>query len=229
MAAPVLRPLSTGEVLDTGFGLYRSLFFPLIIVAIACRTIPLILGIYLQQVSGTAPMAIFDHWKFLIGAFCAGHAAQRDCRGGHHVAGGGRLSGRTDHGQRSAAPGVPGDRPAHAGLAGELDRHRLGDRRADRAGLDPLGRGLVLASAVVVLEPHAGAMGALNRSWALTSGSRFKVFISIFVAALFFLIPAMIVNVFGAIASMAHARSPLATGVPHRHPADLRGARSSTW
>src|SRR5450759_597473 len=57
MATPVLRPLSTGEVLDVSFGLYRALFVPLLIIALASRAIPAIMGIYLQAVGG-----VMEHW-----------------------------------------------------------------------------------------------------------------------------------------------------------------------
>jgi hypothetical protein len=62
--------------------------------------------------------------------------------------------------------------------------------------------GLVLSSVVVVLEPGTGPVGAMNRSWALTSGSRWKVFATVFVAALFLLIPSMVVGVMAAIGTM---------------------------
>ena len=45
--APVLRPLTLGEVLDTGFGLYRSMFAPLLVVATVCQLVPMVLGVYL--------------------------------------------------------------------------------------------------------------------------------------------------------------------------------------
>ena len=52
MAAPVLRPLTTGEVLDVSFGLYRAMFTPLVIVTTVARLVPTVLGIYLTTSGG---------------------------------------------------------------------------------------------------------------------------------------------------------------------------------
>ena len=46
-ATPALRPLSLGEVLDVSFGLYRSLFAPLLVIAVICQSLPMALGVYL--------------------------------------------------------------------------------------------------------------------------------------------------------------------------------------
>lgn len=52
MLVPVLRPLSLGEVLDTSFGVYRSLFVPLVSVSVATQAVPLALGVYVEASGG---------------------------------------------------------------------------------------------------------------------------------------------------------------------------------
>ena len=48
MTSHSLRPLSLGEVLDVAFGLYRSRFAPLLVIAVVCQLIPICLAVYLQ-------------------------------------------------------------------------------------------------------------------------------------------------------------------------------------
>ena len=52
MAAPALRPLSLGEVLDVSFGLYRSLFLPLLMVTLVTRALPLVVSVYIEAAGG---------------------------------------------------------------------------------------------------------------------------------------------------------------------------------
>lgn len=52
MTAPLLHPLSTGEILDVSFGLYRTLFPQLILVSLATTAGPLVLGTYVTVAGG---------------------------------------------------------------------------------------------------------------------------------------------------------------------------------
>ena len=52
MPAPVLRPLSLGEVLDVSFGLYRSRFASLLTVSVVCQVLPSLLRIYAGSAGG---------------------------------------------------------------------------------------------------------------------------------------------------------------------------------
>ncbi len=212
MAAPVLRPLSTGEVLDTSFGLYRALFFPLVIVALVCRAVPDVLGIYLQQVSGNSPFAIFDHWQLLLVQFAlsvllnvVGVAASTVIVAGAYLG-------------TSVMAGAALRRSF--GLIGPLSVAAFLIAIATFLGflvlIVPgviLWSGLVLANAVIVLEQPISATASLSRSWELTRGFRLKVFVSVLVAALLLIVPTMIVGVLGAIGTMAGVWSPLVSGV----------------
>lgn len=212
MAAPVLRPLSTGEVLDTSFGLYRSLFIPLVIVAIVCRSVPDVLGIYLQQLSGTSPMAIFDNWPLLLLQLAlavllnnVGVAASTLIVSGAYL------------GEPTTANNAL---PRAFRLIGPLVLLSLLSSISIFIGFLALFvpgvilfSGLVLATAVLVLEQPIGVTASMSRSWELTKGFRFKVLVSVFVAALLFVVPTMIVTVLAAIGSLAGGWSPLVSQI----------------
>jgi hypothetical protein len=212
MAAPVLRPLSTGEVLDTSFGLYRSLFFPLVIVALVCRTVPDVLGIYLQQVSGTSAFAIFDHWQLLLAQFLLTILLNVVAVAASTVVVAGAYLGAPTTAGRALRTAFQ--------LLGPLTLAACLASIAVFLGLLVLvvpgvilWSGLVLANAVIVLEQPISGPASLGRSWELTRGFRFKVFVSVLVAALLFVVPTMIVGVLAAIGTLAGAWSPLISGV----------------
>jgi hypothetical protein len=52
MSGPVLRPLRLGEILDVSFGLYRSLFLPLLVVTLVTRALPLAVSAYVESAGG---------------------------------------------------------------------------------------------------------------------------------------------------------------------------------
>jgi DMSO reductase anchor subunit len=52
MNAPALRPLSTGEILDVSFGLYRQRFGPLVKVALVTAAVPMLIEIYVTTAGG---------------------------------------------------------------------------------------------------------------------------------------------------------------------------------
>src|ERR1044071_7895368 len=52
MAIPTLRPLTVGEVHDVSFGLYRSLFPPLLVIASVSQVIPVLLTVYMEAAGG---------------------------------------------------------------------------------------------------------------------------------------------------------------------------------
>jgi hypothetical protein len=208
MDAPVLRPLSTGEVLDTSFGLYRALFFPLVTVAVACRTIPVILGAYLQVVSGDSPMAIFDHWQLAVAHFILamllnvlGVAATTYIVSGAYLGNPIAAGPALLKALRILGPLVL------AAFIGSL-AIGVGFIVLVIPGVI-LWSGLVLANAVLALEQPITATDSLGRSWDLTRGFRFKVFVSVLIAVLMFLVPTMIVAVIGGLGSLFGAWSPV--------------------
>ena len=211
MAAPVLRPLSTGEVLDTSFGLYRSLFAPLLIVALVCRTIPVVLGIYLQQLS-SGSLAIFDHWALLLANFVLAVVLSAIAVAATTFIVSGAYLGHPMAGDIALRKAFR--------LVGPLILVSMFSSIAIGLGFIVLFvpgvillSGLVLATAVLVLEQPLSALGAMNRSWELTKGFRFKVLVSVFVAVLLFVVPMMIVSLMSAVGTWTGVWSPLISQV----------------
>jgi uncharacterized membrane protein len=58
--------------------------------------------------------------------------------------------------------------------------------------------GLVLATPIIVLETNASASAALGRSWALTKGSRGKIFALLLTLVVLLYIPIFAISVVGA-------------------------------
>jgi hypothetical protein len=204
MAAPVLRPLSTGEVLDTSFGLYRSMFAPLLTVAVVCRTVPLVLGIYLQQLDGASPLAVFDHWQLLLVEIVLGVLLNVMAVAATTFVVSGAYLGHPITADAALRKAVR--------LIGPLTLLSFFTSLVIGVGflllIVPgliLASGLMLATAALVLEQPIGATDAMGRSWNLTRGFRFKVFVAVFVAVLLFAIPTLIVAVVTTIGSLTGA------------------------
>lgn len=196
MAAPALRPLSTGEVLDVSFGLYRSLFFPLVVVATVSRVIPTVLGIYVNVSGG-----IFEHWvlwvlqlplSIILSAL--GVAATTFIVSGAYL------------GEEISAEAA-----LHAawGLIGRLILLSLMTSLVVGVGLVLLIvpgvillGGLLLSTVALVLEQPLTATGAMGRSWELSRGFRGKALLTLLVTALLLSIPTLIIGVLAGIATL---------------------------
>jgi len=205
MAAPVLRPLSVGEVLDVSFGLYRSLFVPLVVVATVCRAIPLVLNLFFKPPESADPLATFnwlgDHAVLflaivLLSLVCTAFAVAATTS----IVSGAYL-GHTI---------APRDALARAGgVIGRLIGITLMTGFAVFFGFLLLivpgviiMTGLILASTVAVLEPGLSATQAMGRSWELTRGYRGKIFITVFVSYLILAVPAIAVTLIVGIATL---------------------------
>ena len=185
MAAPVLRPLATGEVLDVSFGLYRALFVPLVIVALVTRAIPAIMGTYLQAVGG-----LMQHWLlFLALLFISVFLSAIGVAATTYIVAGAYLGTdvSADDALRQAV-----------GLLGRLLILTMMTSLIIGFGmlllLVPgmiLFCGLALSTTVLVLESPISPNNAMNRSWQLTRGFRWKVLLTVLVVALLLLVPTM--------------------------------------
>jgi hypothetical protein len=217
MAAPVLRPLATGEVLDVSFGLYRALFFPLVVVAAVSRAVPLVLSLYMQPGKADAdPMATFnllvDRWPLWLAGILFGLVANAFA-----VAATTSLVSAAYLGE-AIAPGT-----ALIKAAGVIGRviivsiltgisWALGAIVLIIPGV-VLYCGLALSVVALVLEQPLGPLAAMNRSWELTKGFRWKVFVTMLVAVLFLLIPTMIVGVVAGIGAFVATWPPFVTAI----------------
>ena len=219
MAAPVLRPLSIGEVLDVSFGLYRSLFFPLVVVAAICRALPLVVTIYFQITSkvltrdpAAMVSAMLDHlpiWfagillSLIASAFAVAATTSIVSAAylGHAV--------------------TPNEALARAGgIVGRVILVSLFTTVVVMLGLLVfvipgliLLSGLALATVTLVLERGLGPIAAMSRSWELTAGFRWKVLVTVFVAWLFLLVPSLAVGVIAAVGRVIGGWSPLISTV----------------
>jgi hypothetical protein len=206
MTAPVLRPLSLGEVLDTGFGLYRALFVPLVIITVVCRVLPTLLGIYVTTGGGFLqhPVAGLVQLVLAFATTAFGVAAVTYVVSGHYL--GQDITANTA--LRQAATRI-------------IPLSILGLFQAVVVGVGfllliipgiILGAGLSLSTVALVIE-RLPPTAAMDRSWKLTRGFRGKVLLTIFVAGLLFIIPAMILAVIVGIGAALGRITPVAVQV----------------
>jgi hypothetical protein len=191
--APALRPLSLGEVLDVSFGLYRSLFVPLVVVAVICQAIPMALGVYLG-VSGEMFVNIL--LSMLYGALAVvlgsiGVAASTFIVSDAYL---GRETSATVALQRATT--LLGRLIVISILTSILVG--LGFLLLIVPGVILLS-GLLLSTVVAVLEAPPSATAAMGRSWDLTRGFRGKVFLAMVVAFLLLGVPSIAIGGAGAI------------------------------
>jgi hypothetical protein len=203
MTPPVLRPLSTGEVLDVSFGLYRSMFAPLVIITLVSRLIPTVLGIYINAVGGglehVGLFAIQGLLSLVLGSL--GIAATTFMVAGAYL--GNQVT--AEAALRSAWR-----------LIGRLILLSLMTSLVIGVGfvllIVPgfifLG-GLVLSTVVLVLEQPMTAINAMSRSWELSKGFRGKALLTLLVTSLLLLIPTMVAGILAAIAALLGASSQL--------------------
>lgn len=186
--APALRPLSLGEVLDVSFGLYRSLFVPLVVVAVICQTIPMVLAVYMGA-SGTLFVNITLSLLYLALAVILGAigvAASTFIVSDAYL---GRETSATVALQRATT--LLGRLMVISFLTSILVG--LGFMLLIVPGIILLS-GLVLSTVVAVLESPPSATVAMGRSWDLTRGFRGKVFLTMLVAFLLLLVPSIAIG-----------------------------------
>ena len=202
---PPLRPLTLGELLDVSFGLYRSMFFTLLVVAVSVHLIPTLLQVYLQSSAG-----MYSFWPLTIAVLllstilnALGVAATT------HVVSEAYLGRRPSAGEalRRAIP-----------LIWRLIVISLLTWLLVGIGLFLLivpglilMSGLLLSPVVVVVESPPGATSAMARSWGLSRGYLGKVFGTVLVSFLLLLIPAAAVaGVLGAVGQASPSNSMIA-------------------
>jgi hypothetical protein len=191
--APVLRPLSLGEVLDVSFGLYRSLFVPLVTVAVICQAVPMALGVYLGASQGLfvniALSLLYLTLAVILGAI--GVAASTYIVSEAYL---GREIPATVALHRATA--LLGRLVMISFLTSLLVG--FGFMLLIVPGVILL-TGLLLSTVVAVLEAPPSATAAMGRSWDLTRGFRGKVFLTMFVAFLLLLVPGIALGGAGAL------------------------------
>lgn len=185
MAPPLLRPLSLGEVLDVGFGLYRAKFAALLVIAVICRLIPILFAVYfevrdptLEQLAARLGTALVSLVLSAI-AIAASTYVVSDAYLGVETTAAGALS--------RAMPQV-----------GNLIGISILTSLAVGIGLLLLIvpgfiflAGFLLSPVVAVIETPRRSRDAMRRSWQLSEGYRGKVLLTVLVASLLLLVPSI--------------------------------------
>lgn len=207
MAAPVLRPLSVGEVLDVSFGLYRAAFVPLLVVALVCRAIPTIIQIYLNASGGFT-----EHWMLALANMVASAVlATLGVAASTFIVSGAYL-GQDVTAESALRQAVAYIWPLFvlALMTGLVVI--VGFLLLIVPGFIALA-GLALATVALVLEHPLRATDAMSRSWELSKGYRGKILVTMLVSYLLLLIPTMIVGVLAAVLTLFGGSSQIVTGV----------------
>ena len=175
MDAPSLRPLSTGEVLDVGFSLYRRHFVTLALVALVSQAVALVFSIYVQATGGTLVNLGLTLVSLLLSSVCAaiGMGASTKIIADSYL-------GRTTTVQGALAWVIP-----HVGKIITLTVVMglllgVGFVLLVVPGAI-LAAGFAVAPSALVVE-GLSATGAMDRSWQLTRGHRWKAFWTMVVA-----------------------------------------------
>ncbi len=189
MSAPVLRPLSLGEVLDVSFGLYRSRFAPLIVISVACQLVPAMLRLYS---GGSAPMMtnlplLLVYYALAVMFSAVGVAASTFIVSDAYL------------GRETSASSALGRAMSMAGriiLVSMVSSLLvfIGFLLLIIPGFILLS-GLILSTVVTVLESPANSTAAMGRSWDLTKGFRMKVLGTMLCVAVMLGVPTITVAV----------------------------------
>lgn len=232
MTAPALRPLGSGELLDLAFRLYRRLFAPLVAIQIICSAVPFLIGIYVTARGSGATSTLLTFASYLLGFVLSSLAAAATAfvisesylgRSLAPVAALERAAPRTGSVVvASLLVGlVAGACMLPVGIAFMAGTYSFA-QRAVGAGLGLMAlslallflpatvfAALALATPALVLEENTTPIGALARSWALTSGFRLRI------AGLFVLLALLVsIPIFGLmfVAAVVGGLTPGAAG-----------------
>jgi hypothetical protein len=195
MAGPVLRPLSLGEILDVSFGLYRTLFSPLLVVTVSTQAVPLVLSVYIQSAGGMVTHFGLYLVSLLLSVVLSAiaQAASTFIISENYM--GRRLSAVEAF--RRSLPFV-GRLITLAILTSFVIG--LGFLLLIIPGFILLA-GLILASPALVIEGLPHATQAMGRSWELTRGQRWKVFGAIMVTFILIALPVVALGSLAAVTS----------------------------
>jgi hypothetical protein len=204
MTPPVLRPLSAGEILDLSFSLYRRHFGSLAVVVMLCSGLPLLLNIYIESSGGVLahPVAWFGYLLLLVILGSVATAASvfivSESYLGRSLSAGDALTRATPYVGQLVLYSI-----MFSLIVG------IGTMLLIVPGVI-LACGLVLATPIIVLETNASASAALGRSWALTKGSRGKIFGLMLTLVVLLVIPIFAI---GAVGAMLLPAAPDATAL----------------
>jgi hypothetical protein len=188
VVAPTLRPLTLGELLDVAFGLYRSTFATLLVVAVACHLVPTALSIYLWR-SGR----LFEEPLWLAGyVLLAWILNSIAVAATTIIVSDAYLGRRTSAGEAFSRTGPLILNLIAISILSSL-LIGLGFLFLVVPGIIVL-CGLVLSSVVMVVESPRRARDAMSRSWELTRGFRGKILGLLFVTFVLLSVPGIAIG-----------------------------------
>jgi hypothetical protein len=181
----MLRPMSLAELLDAGFGVYRRQFVPLVMVALVTQSIPLALNLYVEMAGGALvrPMLALAGMIAAVVLASIGQAASTFIVAETYL--GGSITPGAAMGRATPFMG----RLIAASFLSAL-LWGVGFILLIIPGLIIV-CGLAVAAPAIVLENLPRATNGLSRSWNLTKGFRFKVFLVYVVSFLLIFLPAV--------------------------------------
>ncbi len=201
--SPPLRPLSLGELLDVSFGLYRSMFVTLLVIAVSVHAIPVVLEVFLQ-----ASGAMYAFWVLTLASlFLAVVLGTLGIAATTYVVSEAYLGRRMSAGE-ALTRAVP--------LIWNLILISFFTSLLVGIGFILLVvpgiillSGFLLSSVVLVVERPPGPVTAMQRSWQLSVGYKGKVFGTVFLAFLLLSIPGMAIGGIWTVVSSAPSTSPI--------------------
>lgn len=185
MTLAELRPLSTGEILDNAFGLYRRHFAPLVVIVLVVSAVPTILELYVQASGGFLVRPVLGMLTGLLNIVLSaiGTAAAvfivSDSYLGRPVDAWDALSRAVPYISRVVVLSILTTLVVGLGFMFFLV-----------PGVIFLSA-LVVSTQALVLEENRSPTEAMGRSWQLTKGSRWKVLALVVVTAIIVGIPSM--------------------------------------
>ncbi|MBK7715897.1 MAG: hypothetical protein IPI38_10795 [Gemmatimonadetes bacterium] len=202
MTPPVLRPLSLGEILDVAFGLYRSLFLPLLVVTLVTSALPVVLSVYIESAGGALlnlPMYFLNLLlNAVLGAIASAAATfvVSDSYMGRAISARDAFARATPFIGRLIVLGVLMSLVIGIGLVCVIIPGVI------------LFTGLALSTPALVIEGLPSANAAMGRSWALTRGFRGKLFWVLVTVLVLILLPTIALGGFAAASGDATLLEP---------------------
>jgi multisubunit Na+/H+ antiporter MnhC subunit len=233
MLVPVLRPLTLGETLDTSFGVYRSLFAPLLSVSVVTQAVPLALGAYAEASGGWLTHQALWVATLILSLLLGylGTAATTFLVAEAYLGGGLTMQQAFRRATSFIGPLIVASLltaivVGMSATAVMLVAGALSLKAGSSAPL-VLGAGavvsifiaiaifcaLVVTTPTMVLEGTRKVTAAMGRSVALTRGHRLRIFLSLFIVVLLLLIPTSALSGLAIAVGKGEKGSPAVVGI----------------
>lgn len=204
MSGPVLRPLRLGEILDVSFGLYRSLFLPLLVVTLVTRALPLAVSAYVESAGGMVANLPLYLGSLILDMVLGAIATAAST----FIVSESYMGRRLTASEAFSRAGPFIGRLIGLGILTSFVIV-LGFMLLIIPGVI-LTCGLALSTPAMVIESQASATAAMGRSWALTRGYRTKIFVALVVVGFLMYLPFLAL---GGIAAVTLGSEPGAGGM----------------